>query len=91
VVKISASTTGDISQIEGPTTAPTTSVFHKGELIGGEVKGHKPLSTGTSRAAVEALDRAGEVHEFAIPKDVLAKWKYDWSSPRKVDTELRRA
>jgi hypothetical protein len=54
---------------------PTTSVFHKGELINDQVMGHRPLSMGANRAAVEALDRPGTIHEFRIPKDVLKRWE----------------
>ena len=53
------------------------SVFHKGELVGGKVVSTRTLSTGLERATVEALDRAGNVHQFDIPADILRKWEFD--------------
>ena len=52
----------------------TVSVFHKGELVNGKVSSGKALSTGLDKAGVEALDRAGGVHQFDIPKSVYDDW-----------------
>jgi hypothetical protein len=52
-----------------------TSVYHKGELDGGTVSSTKALSTGTDRAAVEALERPGQVWEFKIPNSKLFEWR----------------
>ena len=49
-------------------------VYHKGKLANGRVSSNKNLSTGLNKKDVSALDRAGDVHEFKIPKDVYDKW-----------------
>ncbi len=52
--------------LEGPkTTGSTQKLYHKGQLN----NPNKPyLSTGKDRAAVNALERRGVVHEFEVPK-----------------------
>jgi hypothetical protein len=56
---------------------PSLTFYHKGELQGGRVGTHRPLSTGTDYHAVAALDRPGRVHTFCIPKDVFLRWKFE--------------
>jgi hypothetical protein len=52
-------------------------VYHKGELMGGKVRGHKPFSTGPNRSSVAGLNRPGPLHEYAIPRDVFNRWEFD--------------
>jgi hypothetical protein len=54
---------------------PTIPVYHKGELLDGQVGSHRPLSTGTNRDTVSALKRKGAVHEFRIPLRKLNEWE----------------
>ena len=56
---------------------PTISVFHKGELLDGQIGTHRTFSTGIDPVSVAALDRSGPVNEFKIPKNVFAQWLLD--------------
>lgn len=80
---------GEVETARGGRDVPVvaekvTEVFHKGNLAGGMVDGVRTLSTGTSKEAVSALDRAGSVFTFRIPDAQLTQWKYatdNWGSP----------
>ena len=61
------------------------SLFHKGELNEGKVDPQRPLSTGTDRESVENLDRAGDVHQFDVPKDKMRQWEQDGAMERRRD------
>ncbi|MBT1697136.1 hypothetical protein KK083_09635 [Fulvivirgaceae bacterium PWU4] len=62
-------------------------VFHKGELSGGVVSSTRALSTGLDEASVAALQRAGKVWKFKIPRHVLQRWKFDGLVDTFVDTD----
>lgn len=63
------------------------SVFHKGELNGGTVSSTRTLSTGTNKAAVEALSRPGKVWEFKIPSNKMFEWKQTGLAERFIDLD----
>jgi hypothetical protein len=64
---------------------PTVSVFHKGELDNGRVSPYRELSTRIDRASVEALGRAGQIHQFDIPENVLRDWESSGLARRLLD------
>ncbi|HYG49825.1 MAG TPA: hypothetical protein VD905_02930 [Flavobacteriales bacterium] len=51
------------------------SVYHKGNLAGGEVSTTRTLSTGLDKDAVSGLERQGQLWEFKIPKSKMLEWK----------------
>ena len=50
-------------------------LYHKGMLSNGVVDETRQLCTGTSQEAVSALQRAGDVHAFSVPENVLMQWE----------------
>jgi RHS repeat-associated protein len=73
------------------TTAKATeefiSVYHKGVLKNGMVSSSRSLSVGTEKAAVEALQRPGQVWEFKIPASTLEKWRLDGYAEKMRDLD----
>jgi len=65
----------------------SVSVYHKGELNGGNVSSTRPLSTGTDRSAVEALNRPGQVWEFKIPSSKMFEWKSNGLAEKFIDLD----
>jgi len=56
-------------------TEPTIDLYHKGDLLNGQVSGSRPLSLGADVESVAALNRPGQLWAFRVPVRVLEEWR----------------
>jgi len=80
----------ETSAASGSALAPenTVSLFHKGELLNGQVSGARALSTGLDFDSVNALNRPGQVFRFDVPRSILRGWEVNGQVARFLDFDV---